>query len=131
VYIVVNKTPSDRFFLKAQGGATNIVNPSPGTCISRGITEENDDKEFFLCAQKVNEGCLNATKYHIIHNDSEVLTTSMIHEMTYNLCYGYYNWSGAIRVPAPLQYAWKLASLASATKTTDPGKQLRDKLFFL
>ena len=55
----------------------------------------------------------------------------MIHEMTYNLCYGYYNWSGAVRVPAPLQYASKLAALASATLIKDPVKNLRDKLYFL
>jgi len=31
--------------------------------------------------------------------------------LTYKLCYTYYNVSGSIKVPAPIQYAHRLANL--------------------
>ena len=85
-----------------------IENPTPGTLISKQITKSNDGREFFLCAQNVTQGCLNATKYIMIHNESELFGPSDIHDLTHKMCYSYYNWPGAIRVPAPLQYADKL-----------------------
>ncbi len=32
---------------------------------------------------------------------------------TYEQCFNYYNWEGAVRVPSALQYANKLAKLCS------------------
>ena len=35
-----------------------------------------------------------------------------IAQMTYEQCYNYYNWTGAVRTPAILQYTRKLSKLA-------------------
>ena len=42
-----------------------------------------------------------------------------------------FSWSGTIRVPAPCQYAHKLAFLVAQSIHQDPHEGLKDKLFFL
>lgn len=56
-------------------------------------------------------------------------------ELTYNQCYGYYNWTGAVRVPACLQYANKFAKQCSEIgeeyAQEEKGSDLRSKPYFL
>ncbi|KAI8512039.1 Piwi-like protein 1 [Branchiostoma belcheri] len=49
----------------------------------------------------------------------------------YKLCHLYYNWPGTIRVPAPCQYAHKLAFLVGQSIHTTPFENLAQTLFFL
>jgi len=37
--------------------------------------------------------------------------------LTFNLCFYYFNWSGAIKVPAPCMYAHKIAELYNKLQT--------------
>jgi aubergine-like protein len=43
--------------------------------------------------------------------------------LTYKLCYTYYNVSGSIKVPAPIQYAHRLANLVG-DRAKGPHKEL-------
>jgi len=43
----------------------------------------------------------------------------------------YYNWQGTIRVPAPCQYAHKLAFLVGQSVHVEPDIALSDRLFYL
>ena len=70
-----------------------------------------------------------------------------IQQLTYKLTHLYYNWPGTVRVPAPCQYAHKLAYQVTtfvpmATLTTvptqvgehihkEPSEQLNHRLFYL
>ena len=47
------------------------------------------------------------------------------------LAHLYYNWPGTVRVPAPCQYAHKLAFLIGQSVHKDPKIGLADKLYFL
>ena len=43
--------------------------------------------------------------------DSTGRTAEEVQQLTYKLCYTYYNVAGSIKVPAPIQYAHRLANL--------------------
>ena len=43
--------------------------------------------------------------------DSTGRDPAQIQSLTYKLCYTYYNVAGSIKVPAPIQYAHRLANL--------------------
>ena len=51
--------------------------------------------------------------------------------LTYKMTHLYFNWQGTIRVPAPCQYAHKLAFLQGQSLHREFSAHLSDKLFFL
>jgi len=51
--------------------------------------------------------------------------------LTYKLTHLYYNWPGTVRVPAPCQYAHKLAFLVGESLHRQPSEQLEEVLYFL
>lgn len=61
--------------------------------------------------QKVSEGTVNPTHYTIIHEPLERRAAEigvdnafdLLQPLAYNLTFSYFNWPGAIRVPAPCQ----------------------------
>jgi len=62
-----------------------------------------------------------------------------LQNVTHRLCFMYFNWPGAIRVPSPVMYSHKLAELVGTSllmKSKEsapamPHKALADKLFYL
>jgi aubergine-like protein len=108
VYLNVNKRINTRIFA---GGdqANTFKNPLPGTVIDQGITER-DMYEFFLVSTSAKQGLVAPTRYSILF-DNTGKSPDQIELLTYKLCYTYYNVSGSIKVPAPIQYAHRLAAL--------------------
>lgn len=51
--------------------------------------------------------------------------------LTYKMCHLYYNWQGTVRVPAPCQYAHKLAYLVGESIHKEPDEDLADRLYYL
>jgi aubergine-like protein len=49
------------------------------------------------------------THFYVSLNESRDISKSAIENLTYAFCYMYSNWSGSIKVPAPCQYAHKIA----------------------
>ena len=68
--------------------------------------------DFFLVSQSVRQGTVNPTSYNVI-KDTSGLKPKHIQQLTYKLTHLYYNWPGTVRVPAPCQYAHKLAFMVS------------------
>ena len=131
VEVVVTKKINDRFFVptgKPGNGGNKYNNPPSGTLVMEGVTSRNYD--FYLCAQKVTQGTCTPTHYTVVCNES-TLPEDILAKLTYYQCFGYYNWMGAIRVPACVQYASKLANLAGSSLGVDPDEKLWDKLHFL
>ena len=60
----------------------------------------------------MNQGTVNPTSYNVV-KDTSGLMPKHIQALTYKLTHLYYNWPGTVRVPAPCQYAHKLAFLVS------------------
>jgi len=124
--VVVSKRIHTRIMSKA-GGQVN--NPLPGTLVTSGCTGP-DMYEYYLCAQSVRQGTATPTRYHVVH-DTSGLQAIHLQALTFKLAHLYYNWPGTVRVPAPCQYAHKIAFLIGQSVHRDPHLTLADKLYFL
>ncbi|CAH0747836.1 unnamed protein product [Bemisia tabaci] len=127
-FVVVAKRINTRIFLPTNRGHEN---PPPGTTVDDVITLPQKF-DFFIVSQSVRFGTVTPTYYHVIHDDGNY-SMDQIQRITYAFTHLYYNWSGTIRVPAPCQYAHKLAYLVGTAlrREPDPDFALQGHLWFL
>lgn len=125
-FIVVNKSIGTRFFAYIN---KQFVNPQPGTIIDDHVTRKHR-YDFYLVSQSTRQGTVAPTYYNVLYDDSG-LSVERMQMMTYKLCLGYYNWAGTVRVPAPCQYAHKLAYLCGEHLHQSPNMSLDDNLHYL
>lgn len=125
-FIVCQKRINTRIFAQKNG---SLDNPPPGTVMDNTITRR-DWVDFFLVSQNVRQGTVSPTHYVVIH-DTSSMQADHIQRMTYKMCHLYYNWPGTVRVPAPCQYAHKLAHLIGQNVRKEHSDKLSDRLFFL
>ncbi|KAF0766760.1 piwi-like protein Ago3, partial [Aphis craccivora] len=104
-------------------------NPSSGTVIDNTVTRRNHF-DFFLVSQHVRQGTVNPTHYIVLKNGCN-LSVENVQRLSYKLCHLYYNWCGTVKVPAPVQYAHKLAYLIGQNVRKMPNDRLCNSLFFL
>lgn len=104
---------------KDQGGKfiPNLGNPDSGSVIVEDLSVGNL-MDFHLAAQKVTQGTCTPTQYITIYKNFDFSIESLA-EFTYGQCFNYYNWTGAVRVPACLQCADKLATLVGESIQQD------------
>jgi aubergine-like protein len=126
VFIVVKKRINSRFFTKSDHG---ISNPPPGTVVDTDATRP-EWYDFFLVSQSVRQGTVAPTHYNVIYDTSPLLPDHQ-QRLAYKLCHLYYNWPGTIRVPAPCQYAHKLAFLVGQSLHREAANKLFDHLYYL
>uniref|UniRef100_A0AAQ5ZYV7 Piwi-like protein 1 n=1 Tax=Amphiprion ocellaris TaxID=80972 RepID=A0AAQ5ZYV7_AMPOC len=124
--VVVKKRISSRFFYHNNG---NVLNPPPGTVIDTDVTRP-EWYDFYIVSQAVQLGSVSPTHYNVVY-DTSGLKPDHMQRLTYKLCHMYYNWQGIIRVPAPCQYAHKLAFLVGQSIHREPNVELDDYLFYL
>lgn len=125
-FVVVQKRINTRMFMKTANG---LENPYPGSVLDHSVTRRNL-YDFFLVAQHVGQGTVTPTHYIVLHDTSNMNPEHM-QKLSFKLCHLYYNWPGTIRVPAPCQYAHKLAYLVGQYIGKMPASSLLDKLFYL
>ncbi|XP_023249891.1 piwi-like protein 1 [Seriola lalandi dorsalis] len=124
--VVVKKRISCRFFAHING---KVTNPLPGTIVDSDVTRP-EWYDFYIVSQAVRTGSVSPTHYNVVY-DTSGLKPDHMQRLTYKLCHMYYNWQGIIRVPAPCQYAHKLAFLVGQSIHREPNVQLDDLLFYL
>lgn len=124
--IVVKKRINTRIFHNVQG---ELKNPPPGTVVDDEVTKP-EWYDFFVVSQSVRQGTVTPTHFNVIC-DTSGLKPDHLQRLTYKLCHLYYNWPGTVRVPAPCQYAHKLAFLVGQSIHEEPSKLLADKLYYL
>lgn len=123
--VVVKKRINSRFLLQSGG----LRNPPPGTVIDTEVTKPNWC-DFYLVSQSSRQGTVAPTHYHVVRNTGN-FPVDRIQKMTYKLTHLYYNWNGTIRVPAPCQYAHKLAFITGESLHDMAHNSLAEKLWFL
>ncbi|KAF4517180.1 Argonaute-3 [Ephemera danica] len=123
-FIVVSKRINTRIFT-----ANNHGNAPPGTVVDDCITLP-ERYDFFVVSQSVRQGTVSPTSYNVLTDNSN-LDPDKIQRFTYKMTHLYYNWSGTVRVPAPVQYAHKLAQLVGQNIHRVPHNELDDLLYFL
>ncbi|KAM7017828.1 piwi-like protein 1 isoform 1-T1 [Tautogolabrus adspersus] len=124
--VVVKKRISTRFFAFTNG---KVDNPPPGTVVDSEVTRP-EWYDFYIVSQAVRSGSVSPTHYNVVY-DTSGLKPDHMQRLTYKLCHMYYNWQGIIRVPAPCQYAHKLAFLVGQSIHKEPNAKLEDLLFYL
>ena len=125
-FVVVKKRISTRIM---ELSGRNVNNPPPGTLVADACVGKNS-YEYFICAQSVRQGTTTPTNYTVVH-DTSGLQPIHLQALTYKLTHLYYNWPGTVRVPAPCQYAHKIAFLLGQSVHKDPSLDLADKLYYL
>ena len=106
MYVNTSKRVNTRLFA---GDAGRYQNPPPGTVIDAEITEK-DTYEFYLVSVAARQGMSTPTRYTVIYDDIKA-SPHKIEQLTYKLCWTYYNVSGAIKEPSVIRYAHRLAAL--------------------
>ncbi|XP_077505848.1 piwi-like protein 1 [Amblyomma americanum] len=125
-FVVVTKSISTRFFVS---GREHVTNPPPGTVVDSEVTRP-ERYDFFLVSQSVRQGTVAPTHYNVIY-DTTGLKPDHMQRLAYKLTHLYFNWPGTIRVPAPCQYAHKLAFLAGQSLHAEHNPRLSSTLFYL
>lgn len=131
-YIVVQKKVGAKF-LKDTG--KYFENPGPGTVVdSKIVDSERTDQtgDFYLIAHTIKKGATVAPIHcHVLTNETS-FHIEVIQYLTFQMCHLYFNWTGTIRVPAPCQYAHKVAFFQSQyLKTQVKNDSFASKLYYI
>ena len=121
-FVLTSKQAELKFFQKQQGG---LNNPRSGLIIDEVVTTPNS-YEFYLQPQFVNQGTATPTKF-TVKMDTTDLNIEELQEITYFMCFYYWNWAGAIRVPSVLKYSEVLHKFASINLGKEP-KKINDRI---
>jgi len=117
-FIMVNKRVKTKF-ISDMGG--RIQNPMPGTVLDHSVTQP-DGYEFFTVNTPCRQGVPTPTHISVLYNDIPEATPEAIQLMVYKMCYLYYNFSGPIKIPAPIRYADRLANMIGERGAITPHK---------
>jgi len=140
--VVVQKRVSTRFFLpcgKTQGskcldpfcnGNEKFHSPPPGSVVDVNVVSPTFN-DFFLVPSQAPKGATARPTRFIVIRDDHQFSMDQIQSLTNHLCYGYLNWSGPIRVPAPVMNAHRLAYLFAKHVSGDIHQNLKDMVFYL
>lgn len=126
-FIVVQKRINTRIY--ASTGNGNVDNPNPGAILDNTITRRRL-YDFYLVPQSVRQGTVTPT-HMVVVQDMANFSPDILQQLSYKLCFLYYNWPGTVRVPACCQYAHKLAYLVGQSVKSETAENLADKLFYL
>jgi aubergine-like protein len=126
-FIAIAKHTHMRFFTHV---AQQIKNPEPGTAIDSALTKRPGIMTFYLVNQLVTKGTACPTQYTVLY-DSFGLTAVALQSLTYRLSHLYFNVQGSIKMPAPAQYAKKIAHLTGTAVRAEPHTRLRCTFFYL
>lgn len=135
--VTVNKKINTRYFMTEQDNSQNpnkfipkIFNPDSGSIMVESISAD-DMYDFHLAAQYVTQGTCTPTLFRVAYDKSKMPQEALI-SFTFEQCFNYYNWEGAVRVPACLQCADKLSKLIGQYVKQDVVQSsLTKKHFFL
>lgn len=106
-------------------------NPTPGTVIDHSIVKK-DMYDFYLVSTLSRQGVPSPVHYSVLVDEIKD-EPEKIQELTYKLSFLYYNFSGAVKTPAPLKYAYKLATMVGERGNIIPHKHFDSikGLFFI
>ena len=109
-YICCNLKGDLKFFEENQnsGNIRGYQNPQSGLCVDEKVIQKNK-YEFFIQPQFVNQGCATPCHYEILYQDYDEknpdsnLSIEKIQNLSFQLSFYYWTWSGAVRVPGVLR----------------------------
>ena len=109
IYICCNLKGDLKFFEENRNNANNrYSNPQSGLCVDEKIVETGK-YEFYLQPQFVNQGTATPCHYEVLYQDIDEknsennLSIEELENLSFQLSYYYWTWSGAVRVPGVLR----------------------------
>ncbi len=85
-------------------GETSGRNPKPGCMLDHTVTGHNEFDFYMVCTES-RQGVPTPTHFTVLYNDVPNLEPEEIMKLAFKLCYTFYNFSGPVKVPAPVKYA--------------------------
>jgi len=146
-FISVNRTDNIRFFSQSPSASSKMGNPPAGTVVDgeywaspeshhgacSGSQPSAGHKPYDFClahhANSTVKGTICPSHFTVLFDEMRA-PQSTVQELTYLLCYLYFNFCGASRYPSVLMYAQKLAKLCAEIKAV-PSPRLRNTPYFL
>lgn len=130
-YVAIAKRSCTRIFTKDATGA--LRNPEPGTVIDSPDLNRSDMINFHMVNQAVQRGLAIPSHYTVLHvpQGGGKFKVEALQSLTHRLSYMYFNFTGAIRMPAPAQYAKKVASFVGQFVRAEPHTRLKKTYFYL
>ena len=104
--IMVNKRIKTKIFHE-EGG--KLHNPKAGLVVDNAITPVQL-RDFYLISASARQGTPTPSHYSVLHDSTE-LGMQVLEALTYKLCYLYFNYSGPVKIPAPVKLADRLANV--------------------
>jgi aubergine-like protein len=106
LYVVANKRTNLEIYAQGLYEDDSYKNVVSGTVLDHhsGIASagsEHQPVEFYLISQGQKQGMNYPCKYSIVH-DTIGEDLGKVELLTYKLCHLYFNYGGAIRIPAPI-----------------------------
>lgn len=98
-FIVVQKRINTRMFAIDRSGG--LANPNPGSILDHTVTRRTM-YDFFLISQSVRQGTVSPTHYIVVKDEAN-FKPDVLQQLSYKMCFLYYNWPGTVRVPACCQ----------------------------
>eukprot|EP00404_Azadinium_spinosum_P005810 CAMPEP_0180441470 /NCGR_PEP_ID=MMETSP1036_2-20121128/13643_1 /TAXON_ID=632150 /ORGANISM="Azadinium spinosum, Strain 3D9" /LENGTH=781 /DNA_ID=CAMNT_0022447687 /DNA_START=176 /DNA_END=2521 /DNA_ORIENTATION=+ len=127
--VAISKRVGMRFFCP-NPDKNNIKNPDPGTVVDCPDITGSETRSFYLINQAIGKGTAAPTHYTVLYDNAN-LSPNALQNISHRLSYLYYNSIGSVKMPAPAQYAKKIAALIGTAVKLDPHKRLRNSLFYL
>lgn len=100
-FLVVQKRHHTRFFpTRREDEDGRNRNVPPGTVVDSTITHPIE-LDFFLVSHASIQGVSRPTKYHLLWNDDDNMTTDELEQLTYYLCHMFSRCTRSVSYPAP------------------------------
>lgn len=122
-FIITNKLIDVKFFMM---DGSNLNNPKSGLCVDDHIISPGS-YEFYIQPQFVNQGTATPTKFQVLMDDTS-MTLEEIEQITYYMCYYYWNWAGAIRVPAVLKFSEVFSKFSNTVLNNQNDSGVKDEI---
>ena len=115
-YYTVIKNSNSRYYENAsvqQKFGPQYINPCSGSVILEEMASEKE-KSFHITPHQVNVMTTsNPSQYILCYHEPKRSSEDALVDFTFEQCFNYYNWKGAIKFPSTLQNANKLSKQAS------------------
>lgn len=124
-FIAIARRGNMRIFAHDEKGAKN---PETGTVVDDPVLCASGIPSFYLISQAISKGSAIPSFYSVLLNENN-FNMDVIQNLTYRLCLMFYNSASAVRVPAPVLYATKLAKMIGSVvqKAPHAALQRRDR----